>query len=277
MTLFATGLALHAEERNAQGAPPVLFLHGWLDHCHSFDPLWAELPGAWRLFALDFRGHGQSAHLTQGIYHFTDYLADVHAGVLHLGGRVHLVGHSMGGAVALLYAAAAPERVKSVTAIESLGPLGGRPEDIVKRMGQFVVELEKVGRKRLYPTLEDAVARVRANNPGLSPSAALLLTRHGTRAVPGGVEFTFDPVLRHRSAFTFDDAQLGALLGAVKQPVQVIQGTRGYPFDADQAADRLRRLGAPAPIAVEGGHHVHLDSPAQVATYLRQFVERVEG
>ncbi|HZI04635.1 MAG TPA: alpha/beta fold hydrolase, partial [Archangium sp.] len=56
LTANAHGLALHARQRHPQGAPAVVFLHGWLDHSHSFDPLAEHLPEAWRLVLLDFRG-----------------------------------------------------------------------------------------------------------------------------------------------------------------------------------------------------------------------------
>src|SRR5689334_21250194 len=93
----AQGLMLHALERNPNGAPTVLFLHGWLDHSHGFDWLCDALPASWRQIAPDFRGQGQSAHLPPGaLYNFTDYVADVEAVVRELRlPAVHLVGHSM--------------------------------------------------------------------------------------------------------------------------------------------------------------------------------------
>ena len=48
------------------GAVPVVLLHGWLDHAHSFDPVCEALPPTFRCLALDFRGHGQSGHLPGG-------------------------------------------------------------------------------------------------------------------------------------------------------------------------------------------------------------------
>lgn len=275
--LSADGLSLHALERNPSGEPEVLFLHGWLDHCHSFDWLSAELPASWRQIALDFRGMGQSAHLTDGaLYHFTDYVADVEWALSALGvEQVHLVGHSLGGSVALAYAAARPERVSSVTTIESLGPSGGKPESAAERLRGFAADLHKVRRKRTYPSLEAAAARVRENNSGLSERAALHLVRFGTRpATTGGVEFTFDPAHRWRFGFAYDEEQLLALLGAIRARVQVIHGTHGFTFNDEQMKARLARLGSPVPIAVPGGHHVHMDSPKEVAALLRSFIER---
>lgn len=273
----AGGLSLHALERNSSGEPEVLFLHGWLDHCHSFDWLCAELPASWRQVALDFRGMGQSAHLTDGgLYHFTDYVADVEWAISALGmEQVHLVGHSLGGSVALAYAAARPEQVVSVTTIESLGPSGGRPDAAPERLRDFAADLHKPLRRRTYASLEAAVARVRENNSGLSERAAFHLTRFGTRtSSSGGVEFTFDPAQRWRFGFSYDEEQLLAILGAVRARVQIIQASQGFTFDDQQMKARLARLGSPKPIAVPGGHYVHMDSPKEVAALVRAFVER---
>src|SRR5262249_33438862 len=143
--ISAGGLRLYALERNPGGSPTVLFLHGWLDHCHSFDWLGDQLPRSWRQVAVDFRGHGQSDPRPPGaLYNFTDYLADVNAVIEHLGtDRIHLVGHSLGGAVALFFAAARPERIQSVTLIDSLGPGGGPAENAVDRLRHFVRDLSK--------------------------------------------------------------------------------------------------------------------------------------
>src|ERR1700760_2125151 len=110
---------MHARVRG-QG-PLTLLLHGWLDHAGSFDTLAPLLPG--RTAALDFRGHGDSAWVGPGgFYHFIDYLADIDGAIEALSPKepVRIVGHSMGAASALLYLAARPERVTSLTLIDAL-------------------------------------------------------------------------------------------------------------------------------------------------------------
>ncbi len=272
------GVSLHALQSHPDGSPAVLFLHGWLDHAHSFDPLRAALPTGWRTLALDFRGHGKSGQVHGGLYVFTDYLADVELALdaVELP-RVHLVGHSLGGSVALTYAAAHPKRVASVTAIDSLGPMGGEPERIVERLQRFIRDLHKPPRRRTWPTLAAAAARLRENVGGLSEEASLHLARQGTREVEGGVQFTFDPAHRRASGLAMDEAQVLAVFRAVEAPVQVIRGSDGMPFDEERARERLRALRAGPPAVISGGHHVHLDSPAEVAQALVAFIEGVEG
>ncbi|HME91484.1 MAG TPA: alpha/beta fold hydrolase, partial [Myxococcaceae bacterium] len=158
VTVTSRGVSLHALERNPAGRPAVLFLHGLLDHCHSFDWLCDELPAPWRQIALDFRGMGHSAHLPRfAQYHFTDYLADVDAALAHFAlEQVHLVGHSLGGTVALAFAAARRDLVRSVTAIESLGSSGGPPEMALERLRRFALDLGRPRRKKTYPSVEAA-------------------------------------------------------------------------------------------------------------------------
>jgi len=252
----------------------LLFLHGWLDHAHVFDWVCEALPRVWHLVSLDFRGHGFSGHLSAGaLYNFTDYLADVEATLDELRlSPVHLIGHSMGGGVALAYAAARPERVKSLTAIESIGSAGGPPSNAVSRMRQFLADLPKPPLKRTYESIEAAAARIQENNSSYSASAALHMARFGTRPVAGGVQFTFDPAQRKRFGFSFDEDQTLAILEAVRCKVQILHGTSGFTFDDALMKARLAKIGSPVPIAIPGGHHVQLDSPLEVAQKIEAFV-----
>ncbi|MFW5926442.1 MAG: alpha/beta fold hydrolase [Wenzhouxiangella sp.] len=106
------------------GGARVLALHGWLDNANSFRAL-VEVLEDCDLVAIDFPGHGHSQPRPPGTrYHFDDYVFDVVAVLDDLGWpRCHLLGHSLGGAVASVVAGAAPDQVRSVTLIEGLGPL----------------------------------------------------------------------------------------------------------------------------------------------------------
>lgn len=270
----AGGLVLHARERPGAG-PAVMLLHGWMDHSHSFDWLIEALPGDWRLFALDFRGHGFSAPLPKGGAHqFTDHVADVEATVRHFGLKsLHFVGHSMGGNVALGWSAARPTHVKSLTIIESLGTSGGDAERAVPRLQNFVDDLFKPVRRRVYASVEEAAARVAEANTSYSPRAALLMAKWGTTPVEGGVVFTADPLLKRTSGVVYDEAQVLQLLGAVTAPLQLIRGSGGMTLDDAVMQARMAALKNPPVTTIEGGHHVHLDNPVEVAAVVRRHVE----
>ncbi|MCY1081476.1 alpha/beta fold hydrolase [Archangium lansingense] len=275
LTVDAHGLALHARQRNAGGSPAVVFLHGWLDHSHSFDLVAEHLPDSWRLVLLDFRGMGRSAHQPpHSHYQFAEHLVDVEA-VLRATGleSAHFVGHSLGGIVATAYAAARPSRVLSLSLIESLGPTGGPPENALVRLRGFLDDLERAPNRKRYPNVEAAAARLRENNPSLTEAAALHMARYGTEPVEGGLVFTFDPAHRRRFAFGYDDAQWLAISSAVTCPVQLILGSEGFRFDDERARARLDALRLPRPpLVLPGGHHVHLEQPEAVA---RALVEHI--
>ncbi|MFP2910742.1 alpha/beta fold hydrolase, partial [Pyxidicoccus sp. 3LFB2] len=188
LTVDAQGLPLHVRQRHASGAPTVLFLHGWLDHSHSFDALTAHLPDDWRLVLMDFRGMGHSGHVGAGAtYHFSDYVLDVESVRIGLGlEEVHVVGHSLGGIVSLAYAAARPAHVRSVFLIESLGPSAGAPAAALDRLRGFLDDSHRPPNRKRYPSVEAAAARLRENNPSLPEPAALHLARHGTEPFEGG-------------------------------------------------------------------------------------------
>ncbi|MGZ3457561.1 MAG: alpha/beta fold hydrolase [Archangium sp.] len=275
-TVDAHGLALHARQRNAAGAPAVVFLHGWLDHSHSFDFVAEHLPDAWRLVLLDFRGMGRSAWLPrQAHYQFADYLVDVEAVVRALGVEaVHLVGHSLGGIVATAYAAARPSRVLGISLIESLGPSGGPPGNALVRLRGFLEDLERAPHRKRYPSVEAAAARMRENNPALPEPVALHLARHGTEPTQDGVLFTFDPAHRRRFGIGYDETQWLALSSAVTCPVRLIVGSEGLRFDEARTRARLAALRhAQEPLVLPGGHHVHLEQPAAVARALVELIQ----
>ncbi len=277
LRIDSEGLALHLLERHPGAPHRVLLLHGYLDHARSFDWLVERLPSTFHTVALDLRGMGHSGHLGPGAhYHLMDHLADLGAVLDGLGWTgAHLVGHSLGGILALAFAAARPDRVRSVTAIEALGPSGGEPSLAVGRLQAFVEDAQRPARRRVYADVAAAAARLAESNSGLSPTAALHLAAHGTAPVDGGLGFTFDPRHRRRGAMGFDEAQTLALLAAVSCSVQVVLGTLGYSAEDAQAQARLSALRAPPVHRVPGGHHCHMDSPSETATLVQAFVSQV--
>jgi pimeloyl-ACP methyl ester carboxylesterase len=278
LTVDAHGLALQVRQRNAAGSPTVVFLHGWLDHSHSFDFLAEHLPASWRLLMLDFRGMGRSAWLPRlAQYEFAHYLVDVEAVVRASGAEaVHLVGHSLGGIVATAYAAARPSRVLSVQLIESLGPTGGPPEVALARLRGFLEDMERPPNRKRYPSVEAAAARLRESNASLPEHAALHLARHGTEPVEDGVVFTFDPVHRRRFGHGFDDDQWLAISSAVTCPMGLILGSEGFRFDDERARKRLAALHhLRPPVTLPGGHHLHLEHPQAVARVVEELISSV--
>lgn len=93
-----------------QDTQPVLAMHGWLDNAATFDPLMELLPESLSVLAIDLPGHGRSSHYPPGVlYHFTEDVVTIRRLAKHFGWeKVSIMGHSMGGSYAFLYAAIYP-------------------------------------------------------------------------------------------------------------------------------------------------------------------------
>ncbi len=111
------GPRLHVATLGAQGAPPLLLLHGFTDSWQSFSRVAEALATRHRLIVLDHRGHGDSDRPAHG-YHLDNFASDVLAvlDAFELA-QVGLVGHSLGTSVALAAAIAAPTRFSRLALI----------------------------------------------------------------------------------------------------------------------------------------------------------------
>jgi pimeloyl-ACP methyl ester carboxylesterase len=280
LTLEANRLRLHLLEWGERATtPPVLLLHGFQEHAHAWDWIAPKLAAAGHhVFALDARGHGDSEWIGRGgYYHFPDYVADVAAVVRQLGGRVALVGHSMGGNVALLYAGTEPERVANLALIEGLGPPDSPADAAPKRFAGWVRDLERsaVREPRGRP-LEDAAARLRRFFP-LTEEIARHLALHGTR--PTGDDglrvWKWDPLHATRAPQPFYVAQARTFWERITCPVLYLEGSRSYLSAAAlEIEERVSALRA-ARVTIEGAaHHPHLEQPDATARALLQFLAR---
>lgn len=261
MRLNVRGMMLNALERGE--GETTLLLHGWLDHAHSFDLLAPLLPG--RTVALDFRGHGDSDWApAASFYHFVEYLADLDA-VLDQTSATRIVGHSMGAAVALLYAGARPDRLKHLTMLDA-APLTIRSTEVPARLTAWLGDLKKPRARRRVDSVEDAAARLLRFTPTLGQAAATLLATHGVSPDGDGLAWKWDPWLRAHSPLPFTEGALQALLPEVKAPVLLLRGSRGMTADT---ADLQARLAKVPRLTIEtiddAAHHLHLDQPQAVA------------
>ncbi|WP_246121019.1 alpha/beta fold hydrolase [Luteimonas granuli] len=256
------------------GAPRVLALHGWLDNAASFVPLAPHLPGI-ELVAPDLPGHGASDHLPRGMdYSFAGAVHTVLDVADALGWeRFGLLGHSMGAGIASLVAAACPDRIDRLVAIEALGALAEEPARTVERLREAVVATRALPGKRLrvFPDIGVAVrARMKANN--LGEEAARLLVERGTVAVDGGWSWSSDPRLTLPTMVRMTEAQVEDLVAGIVCPTKVLFADPAQPY----LPDPLRRaraalLPAGELVVLPGGHHLHMEEPWAVAAAIGGF------
>ena len=269
------GRALAARRFGTLGGPRVLALHGWLDNANSFAPLAAALPEL-DFVALDLPGHGHSAHRpARTWYHYIDYLDDVLAALDDLGWQqCVLLGHSLGGAVASVLAAAHPARVSKLLLIEALGPIAARPGAAVDSWRRALTERALAGAKqvRTFPAVADAVtARMRAN--GLSEPAARLLVERSLAAVDGGWAWRSDPRLTVATPVRIHEDAIREWLAAIACPTLLIAADPSPPyFEAGLREARMACVRDLRSVVLPGNHHLHLEDPAPVAQAIRDFL-----
>lgn len=257
------------------GGQRVLALHGWLDNAASFVPLAAQLPGL-ELVAIDLPGHGHSAHLPPGTHYNTPgAICHVLEVADALGwDRFVLLGHSMGAGIASLTAAAAPERVERLIAIEALGGLRGPENETAQRLREHVRAARALPTRRLrvFPDLA-APIRARMMTNQLSEPCARLLVERGVKPVDGGYSWCSDPRLMLPTAMRLSEAQIDDLLAAIECPTQVIYATPAQAYYPEPLRSERISLLRDGRLAVfPGTHHLHMEHPQRVAEVIRTFL-----
>lgn len=263
----------------APGGPRMLALHGWLDNAASFVPLAAHLDGL-DLVALDLPGHGHSGHRPAAApYYFTEYLFDVDRALDALGwDNCHLLGHSMGAAVAALFAAAAPERVLSVTLLDGLGPLPAPPEATADRLAKSLASRrDPPRRRRRYDSIEAMVAARLANSGNLDADAARLICERAARRVGDHYEWRTDPALYWVSPILMTEEQALDCLRHIKAPLLSLTALP-YARWADEAQLRRRTAAIPHGVheTLEGHHHFHMDQADRTAARILRFIGELQ-
>lgn len=262
------GLRLHYLDWGIAGNLPMVLMHGRAVTAHSWDFFSLTMRPHFHVYALDHRGHGDSAWAADGDYrrerHADDLVAFVDA--LRLDSIV-LVGHSMGGAVSLLAALRLTDKLRAMVIVDStLGPRRG-PSPV----GQFIEGPD------VFPSLEAFAAHAHRFNPRRDPTRLLASLRHNTMQLPdGNWTWKYDKRLRdprHPSSPP-DYPAMWQSLQTVPCPVLIVRaGERSHINDdllpeIHSLAPRVQLVTVP-----DAGHSVMGDNPkgfaAAVATFLK--------
>ncbi|MFN3412670.1 MAG: alpha/beta fold hydrolase [Thermoanaerobaculum sp.] len=264
MTEKSTTLHLAWEEAG-QGIPVVL-LHGFPFCRDIFAPVMPALAHVGRVAAVDLPGFGQSPPLAPG-FSLADVAKEVIAFLQALGlQRTVLVGHSMGGYVALELAAQKPEALAGLVLLAS-HPRGDTPEAKAKR--QEGIETIRQGRRAEF--LEGFLARL--PSPWTRQHAPRLLqeVRAMAEAVSDQVLVSFLQAMAERKDHTETVRKL-------EVPVGVVVGEA----DALIPRELARETAAQAPrgsliVVPEAGHLPTLEKPVFTAEALARLVREAEG
>ena len=193
--------------------------------------------------------------------------------------RFSLLGHSLGGATASIFAAAQPESVQTLLLIESLGPLTAAPETALEQLRRGMSQRAEFRDKslRIFPDTSLAIrARMQVND--LSEASASALVERGLAAVPGGWSWSTDARLTLASPLRSTEAQIQTILRGIVAPTLVLlaQPAPAYLPEAMMQA----RAACVADVTLRhlpGNHHLHLENAAQVAAAILAFCDQVAG
>ena len=263
-TIKTDRLSIAALEWGNPEGIPVVALHGWLDNAASFTRLAEFLDlSSIRLIAIDLPGHGLSEHRGEGqIYHLLEYVVDV-VGVLKVldAGPVVLLGHSLGGIVALLTAVAVPSKISRLALLDSFGPMVDKEEGVALQFKKAISKicLTESRPQKLYASIEDAID-VRLGGFGkISREAARVLLERGLAKKPEGYTWSTDSRLREPSLIRLSVLQVKGFMSNVQCPTCLIAGTEGYVSLESTKNQRLGYIKKLETHQVSGHHHFHMD------------------
>ncbi|MGH1421561.1 MAG: alpha/beta fold hydrolase [Hyphomonas sp.] len=275
-------LRLHYVDWGNHEAPPLILLHGGRDHCRSWDWIADELRHDWHVIAPDLRGHGDSAWSEDGEYTLKACVYDL-AQLIHQIdlNPITLVAHSYGGAIAMRYAGLYPENVEKLVTIEGLGPSPKMLEErnavpFDERMREWIDKKRAASSRtpRRYASLDEAYARMKAENSYLTDDQARHLTIHGiSQNEDGTYSWKFDNYFRIPAPYDMTPEQLHYLWARITCPTLLLYGEKSWASNPAEDG-RIKHFQNADVIEYENaGHWLHHDQFDRFMTDLTAFLK----
>ena len=275
------GLRYHVRMWGEAGAPRMFLLHGWMDVSASFQFLVDRFSREWHVVAPDWRGFGLSEWTREEGYWFPDYYADLEALLdrYQPSGPALLVGHSMGGVIASVYAGIRPDRVARLVSMEGLGLARHTPDQAPTRYLQWLDQLKDPPGFRPYRSFDEVAARLRKNNPRLSADKAAFLARHWAKPLESGeVALLSDPRHKTFNPYLFRIDEAIACWRRITAPVLLVSGKLSeiparMKDTPEQLAERKGAFRERREVELEdAGHMMHHDQPEKLARLIEDFL-----
>jgi pimeloyl-ACP methyl ester carboxylesterase len=269
------GLRLHYVDWGNEAAPPLILVHGGLDHCRNWDAIARELQPHCHVVAPDLRGHGDSEWAKGSSYSLADHVYDLTRLIRGAGLQdAAIVGHSMGGMVALAYAGTYPAQVSRLGVLDGVFLAGSRRTPIHEQMSRWVDQLDRIGEREAstFRTIEEASQRLSARNKRLTPAQALHLARHGVRQDADGLyRWKFDHYLRARAPYRLLPDDYTGLWSRISCPTLLMWGDESYLPDPTGLLAHFRQ--AELVKLAGAGHWLHHDRLDEVLASLKRFLD----
>ncbi|MCC2635463.1 MAG: hydrolase-like protein [Ramlibacter sp.] len=271
----------------APGKPPLVMVHGWMDVAASWQFVVDAFAQDRYVIAPDWRGYGLTQSPATDNYWFPDYLADLDFLLDHYAQDtpVDLVGHSMGGNIAVLYAGARPGRIRKLVNLEGFGMPATKPSQAPGRYAKWIDELKSFhrGEKDLksYDSIDGVARRLMRTNRRLTQDKADWLAQHWAREeADGRWHILGHPAHKIINANLFRVDEVLEIYKAITAPLLAVEASDDSlgqwwqgRYTLAEYHERLKsvsdmRLGH----IEDAGHMLHHDQPAALALLIEDFI-----
>ena len=267
---------------------PLVMLHGWMDVAASYQFMVDALSRDHYVIAPDWRGYGQTASGGADNFWFPDYLADLDFLLDHYvpARQVNLLGHSMGGNVAMLYAGVRPERIRRLINLEGFGLPVTQPDEAPRRFARWMDELKGLHRGDLhlksYDSADGVARRLMKTNPRLGADKANWLAQHWAHETAEGKwHILGNPAHKVASAQLYRVDEVLEIYRRITLPVLAVEAANSSlelwwkgKFTLAQYHERLKSVPQVEIARIEdAGHMMHHDQPQVLAALIERFID----
>ncbi|MFL6548386.1 MAG: alpha/beta fold hydrolase [Povalibacter sp.] len=275
--LTLRGLTFHLYRWPGTDPAPIVLLHGWGDTGETWQFVVDYLPPDRTCIAFDARGFGRTQWPADG-YWFPDYLADLDAllDALSPDAPVDLVGHSMGGNVASMYAGIRSDRVRRLVNLEGLGLARTEAANAPERYRDWLDELREGTHFMSYDDYQQFAQVLARRNPRTSADRLEFIAQSWAYEKNGRIALRADPRHKRSNPILYQRDQLEACWRAITAPVLFVTG---------EHSEHVRRLGDDlSPVKLQSlfrtmtrinvaaaGHMLHHEQPRAVAELIAEF------
>ena len=272
----------------AAGKVPLVMVHGWMDVGASYQFVVDALKEDHYVIAPDWRGYGLTESPPADNYWFPDYLADLDFLLDHYSPQaaVNLVGHSMGGNIAMLYAGSRPQRIRRLVNLEGFGMPATRPSQAPTRYARWMDELKAFHRGELalkgYSSIEGVAQRLMKTNRRLGQDKADWLAQHWAQPdADGQWQILGAPAHKITNASLYRVDEVLEIYKSISAPALSVEASDNSldqwwkgKFTLDDYHERLKSV----PVLEQGriadaGHMLHHDQPEQLAHLIELFLK----
>jgi 3-oxoadipate enol-lactonase len=276
VTRLVTEDGLNISARLAgRGALTCVLVHGTGDGAYIWEEFSDSVESFCQTLAIDLRGHGDSDWSPSGDYRIEAYTLDVLTLIkTQIAGKFILIGHSLGGDIAIRVAASSPSDMVGLVLVDS-GP------SVDQESAKAILAKMKEG-MRVFATTSEYRQWLEEARPFTPPIILDRLSRAALTAAANGVVPKVDPAIfaelpdTIKLSSNFDERSEWQRLELVQRPSLILRGVASSILRRSVAEQMIRRLPNGRLRTVKGaGHAVMTDSPSEFARIVATFIREI--